>query len=240
MSKSTCFCGSTIGKKVQMAVTGLLLIGFLTGHLLGNLLLFANDNGAAFNDYAHALTSNPLIYIAELGLLLLFLVHMVSAIKLTALSKTARGSQYENQGSHGNKTFASRTMLQTGILIFLFLILHLVTFKWGPMHYVGVDSADEAAVAQAIADGTVRDLYKTVVEWFGVWWYSLFYVITMLLMGLHLSHGFKSAFQTLGLRHKKYTPKIEKLSALIGWGYGVAFSVFPIYFLIKACANCAK
>lgn len=232
MSNSTCFCGSTIGKKVQMAVTGLLLIGFLTGHLLGNLLLFANDGGTAFNDYAHALTSNPLIYVAELGLLVLFLVHMVSAIKLTSISKAARPDSYENQGSNGKKTFASRTMLQTGILIFLFVILHLITFKWGPFYAVGVESTDADVIAKAVEAGAKRDLYRTVTEWFDVAWYSLFYVATMLLMGLHLSHGFKSAFQTLGLRHKKYTPKVELASALIGWGYGVAFAIFPLYFLI--------
>ena len=240
MSNSTCFCGSTIGKKVQMAVTGLLLIGFLTGHLLGNLLLFANDGGTAFNNYAYTLTSNPLIYVAELGLLVLFIVHMASAIKLTSISKAARPDAYENQGSNGKKTFASRTMLQTGILIFLFLILHLITFKFGPEYAVGADNTDKAAIAEAFANGAKRDLYKTVVDWFGVWWYSLFYVITMLFMGLHLSHGFKSAFQTLGLRHKKYTPKIELASALIGWGYGVAFAIFPIVFFIKACSDCAK
>ena len=136
-------------------------------------------------------------------------------------------------------------MLKTGSLVLAFLVLHLATFKFGTEYKSGEAPATEAKQAVekveiAAADNTVevktteksevRDLYRTVVENFQKKWYSIVYIISMIVLGFHLAHGFQSAFRTLGLNHPKYTPCITKASNALGYGFALAYSVFPIYF----------
>jgi len=223
MSQKSTFLNTTIGKKILMAVTGLLLVGFLTSHLAGNFLLFEAIGGREkFNEYSHWLVTHPLIIPMEIGLLALFLIHIFTAVKVSLLSSAARPDRYEVKQTNGKSTFASRTMLQTGSLIFAFLVFHLVTFKFGEEHPIMVKDAagtsENISNVTAKADANVktlkskRDLYKTVVDNFAKKWYSILYIISMVILGIHLCHGIQSAFQTLGLNHPKYNCCIKKIS----------------------------
>jgi len=241
MSQKNNFFTTTIGKKVIMAVTGLLLVGFLTSHLAGNFLLFDSIGGKdSFNDYAHWLITHPLIIPMELGLLAIFLIHLFTAIKVSMQSKAARPERYAVRNNLGESTFASRSMIHTGGLIFIFLILHLVTFKYGDVYYVDGPTAEvvkgadgeiiENAVSTISDSEKKRDLHKTVVEMFAKKWYSLVYIVCMIAMGIHLCHGIRSSFQTLGLNHPRYNCCVKKISCILAIVFAVGYSIFPIYF----------
>lgn len=204
------FVNSSIGKKILVALAGLLLTGFLVAHLAGNLLIYAGEG--AFNQYAAAMEENEaLLAIAEIGLVALFLGHIVLSLWARRQSAQARPVGYAMQASKGGRTLPSRTMLLTGLLTLAFLVVHIRTFKFG-----------------AKTDG----LYRLVMGWFANPLYAGFYVLAMGGLSLHLSHGFQSACQTLGLNHPKYTPLIKKT------GYGLAlllaagFASLPIYGLM--------
>jgi succinate dehydrogenase / fumarate reductase, cytochrome b subunit len=199
---------SSIGKKALMSLTGLALIGFLIVHLAGNLTYFADSSGETFDHYAETIESNPLLPLAEGGLIVLFLLHIALAFKVTLQNKAARQNRYAVKASHGGRTTGSRTMIVTGIVILGFLILHLIHFR------LQKDSIDSFAAAIKM------ELSKPLGA--GA------YVVGILALGIHLSHGFKSAFQTLGLNHPKYTPLIEKLGLLIAVVLTLGFLSFPI------------
>jgi succinate dehydrogenase / fumarate reductase, cytochrome b subunit len=231
MNKCACFFTSTLGKKVTMAVTGLLLIGFLVVHLIGNLTLFPAFGGQEkFNAYAHLLSSTPLIYGAEALLLAIFLIHIVAAIQVSLKNKAARPVAYEVRNTFGKSNAYSRGMLHTGLTVLLFLVLHLVTFKFGKEYQTVVDGVE------------IRDLYKTVTELFAIPSYSAFYIIAMIVMGLHLMHAFKSACQTLGLFHAKWNGLFARISVGLAIFFALGYSSFPIYFgFIKgSCSTCDK
>ena len=208
--------GSSIVKKQLVGVTGLLLCGFLLTHLAGNFLLFVGPE--AFNKYGHALTSNPLIYVAEAGLAALFLGHLGMALRLTLQNNKARPQKYyvKNKTGRGS-TFASSTMPYTGVIILVFLIFHLKGLKFGAYYDVTYDGV------------LMRDLYRLTFEKFASLPYVAFYVLSMFAMGIHVSHGFWSAFHSVGFWHAKYTPTIKKLSAAFSLFVGTGFSVLPIY-----------
>lgn len=185
------FLTSPVGRKILMALTGLLLSGFLVMHLAGNFLLFAGAD--AFNEYSHALTSNPLIYLAEAALLTLFVAHFASGILLYRKNQIARPVPYERQESAGHtteKTRASTWMIYSGIFLLAFVPLHIKAFKFGTYY--------ETAGAEPI-----RDLQRLVVETFANPLYVLFYVAAMVIIGFHLYHGVGSAFQSLGIYYRK-------------------------------------
>jgi len=212
----TSYANSSIGKKQFMALTGLGLMGFLVMHLLGNILIVVDPD--QFNLYAHALTSNKaLLYIAEAGLLFLFLMHIGLAFKLTAENRSARPVKYHTyQTSGSGASFASKTMIYSGMIVLIFLILHLLQFKWGNHYVTEVDGMQ------------IRDLNKTVIEYFESPINLAWYIFAMFTMAIHVTHGFQSCFQSLGFRHPKYTPIINKIS----WGYalfiGLGFSAIAI------------
>ena len=206
---------TSIGTKLLLALTGLALVGFLIVHLAGNLLLFFGP--AHFNDYAHALISNPLIIPAELGLLAIFLLHAIKAVLNVIANRAARRVGYETKkwaGGPSRKSWASTSMIVTGVLTLLFVPLHLITFKYGPS-YSGADG--------------VRDLYRLVIEVFQSPWYVAYYVVMMVIVGLHLRHGVSSGLQSLGLIPERWT------RAFLGAGIGLAlvvgggFVLIPIY-----------
>ncbi|MEM6966463.1 MAG: succinate dehydrogenase cytochrome b subunit [Bacteroidota bacterium] len=227
MSWLTNFLLSSIGRKVIMSLTGIFLILFLTVHLIGNLQLLKGDGGEAFNIYADFMGHNPLIQTISIGNFFFIILHAIMGILLWIKNKSARGSRYAVQ-SKASTTYASRNMAWFGIIILAFIILHLAQF-WFRMKFTDIPEM------ATYGDVEVKNLYDLVAATFSSLPFVVFYVITMVVIGLHLNHGFQSAFQTLGLNHKKYTPIIKGLGA----GYSVivplGYSIIPIvFYLTKA------
>jgi len=197
------FLDSSVGKKLVMALTGLFLALYLISHLIGNLFLLKADGGEAFEAYASFMASNNNIpvRIIELVLFLCFIYHIVNALRLWASNKNARGPVgYRTVTASANSTFYSRFMVQSGIIVLLFLVVHLSAFFFP--HRFG---------------NPEETMYQSCINAFMNPWISLFYVIAMVLLAIHLIHGVQSAFQTLGMRHNKYTPIIK--------GTGIAFAI---------------
>jgi succinate dehydrogenase / fumarate reductase cytochrome b subunit len=216
---------SSIGRKVSMSLTGLFLISFLLVHLSGNFLLFKGDEGAAFNLYSHFMSTNPLIRVLEIGLVLGFVIHIYSALVLTRKNQAARPQGYAYTASNPKVSWFSRNMGLSGSIVLVFLIVHLLNFYF-PFHY-GFDKMVDIEGKQ------YKHMYLLVSTVFhDEWWYSILYILAMILLSFHLQHGFSSAFQTLGLEHKKYTPVIKGLGALISILIPLGFASMPIYFMI--------
>lgn len=220
MSWFTQFLSSSIGRKLIMSLTGLFLIVFLLIHLLGNFQLLANDGGESFNLYAKFMTSNPLIKTTSYGLYFFILLHAIQGILLVQKNRAARGpvgyAVKVTPAVNTNGNIASR-MGALGVIILVFILLHMYQFwlqmKMGAVPMVTYD------------DVQVKDLYTLVVQAFANPLYVVVYVVSMGVIGLHLWHGFQSAFQTLGLNHPKYTPLIQ--------GFGKAYSILiPLGFAI--------
>lgn len=207
---------SSIGKKQVMAITGLGLCGFVISHLLGNLLILVGPD--AFNTYAHTLTSNKLIYVAEAGLVAMFVLHIILAATLRVQNSQARPVKYYLKRKTGKgETFASQTMIYTGLILLVFVVLHVMNFKYGTHYDTTVNGV------------AMRDLYKLVIEYFSNPLYVAWYVFAMIAIGVHTSHGFQSAFQSLGLNHPKYTPRIKDASKIFGIVVAVGFSGLAIF-----------
>lgn len=205
-----------------MSLTGLFLITFLIAHLIGNLQLLYSDGGEAFNTYAHFMTTNPLIFLISLGLYFFIILHAIQGIILAFQNKSAKGSKYA-VSTNANASWASKNMALLGILILAFLLLHMGDF-WFRMK-IGWTNM----VLYEGYDYEVKDLYERVVISFSQLWVVVLYLVGLLALAFHLHHGFASAFQTLGLNHKKYTPIIKA----IGTGYSIIvpllFAIIPIY-----------
>ena len=216
-SKSSSSFLNSVMKKQFMGVSGLLLCGFVLTHLLGNLTLFVGSD--AFNKYSYVLTSNPLIYLAEAGLLGIFLVHLYFAVTLILENRAARpvAYAYARKPSGRGATFASSSMPITGFLTLIFIVLHILSLKFGT-HY-------ETEVQGVV----MRDIYKTTIEYFQDPLHVLWYVIAVCSLGFHVSHGFWSAFQSLGWNHPKYMPKIKLAAYAFGLLVAVGFSTLAIF-----------
>ena len=209
---------STIGKKTLVGITGLLLSGFVLTHMLGNMLILVGAE--AYNKYAHALVSNPLLPVAEIGLVVFFLIHICLAISVTLTNRKSRKLGY-SQSAEGAKAtaFAAKSMILTGLLMLAFLVLHLITFKYGAHYSIAYNAVE------------MRDLYRLVLEKFQEPIYFGWYVFSMVVLALHLSHGFKASFQSLGLL-SSLNPKLKSV--------GIAFAVIvaggfvsqPIYIFL--------
>jgi succinate dehydrogenase / fumarate reductase cytochrome b subunit len=226
---------SSIGRKFVMAITGLFLISFLFVHLAGNLQLFAGDEGLSFNQYTLFMTTSPLIRIAEIILIAGFAAHIYTAYVLTERNKISRPVGYVYQKDTERVTWYSKNMGVTGSIILIFLIMHLYNFwyayKFGDTPYVMYDEAGEKIAASADTKGALKDMYHVVETTFrDAWWYSILYILSMVLLAAHLNHGFQSAFRTLGLAHKKYSPLIEKVGLAVSVLIPLGFALIPIYF----------
>jgi succinate dehydrogenase / fumarate reductase cytochrome b subunit len=229
-SKCSCrvleFLESSIGKKIMVAAAGILLCGFLVTHLAGNLLLFVG--GEAFNHYAEALEHNPLLPIAEGGLVFLFVVHILLSARATLANRAARPVGYESYKGKGARTPGSRTMAYTGSLILLFVIVHVATFKF------------DVGGLKGQAPGTPESLYAHVITWFANPLYAAFYILAVAGVGLHLSHGVQSALQTFGANHPRYTPLIKKAGLAFAGLIFLGFVSMPLYFgFLKNCLSCS-
>lgn len=193
--------GSSIGKKLGMALTGVGLYGFLVGHLAGNFLLLKGDGGDAFNAYSAFLTTHPLIIPTELVLLAIFIAHIAFAVSVSRDNKRARPVGYRLQRSTGKRSPASSTMLYSGLLILAFVVVHIKTFKYGDL------------------DGGT--LYSLVIGTFEQPLYALGYVAAMCVLGFHLWHAFQSAFQTLGFStSSKWRLLSSVLAVVLAGGFG--------------------
>ena len=203
---------SSIGKKLVMAVTGICLMLFLIIHLAGNLSLYGGPK--AFNGYVGLLEMiRPLIRVIEVILALVIFFHILNGVRLWIENKIARPQAYTINGSRKNTDVFSRTSFITGSVIFIFLILHLQTI-WYKFNFTG----------------TELDLYTITTKWFAHLWYSVLYLIAIVLLGFHLNHGFQSAFQTFGWNSKKYFPLIEIVGTLYAIIMTLGFASIPIYF----------
>lgn len=211
---------SSIGRKHLVAITGLLLCGFLVGHLSGNFLLMVGPD--AFNLYAHKLVSlGALLYVIEAGLTAVFLLHLYLAIRLNLENKKAGGKYQTRKWTGRGITFMSATMPYTGVVLLVFIILHLMNLKFGSYYPTTIDGVE------------VRDLYRTTMEYFqnplNVGWY----VFSMICAGLHTAHGFASAFQSLGANHPKYYRTVKNISYLYAILIGGGFAFLSVWAYMK-------
>lgn len=217
------FLRSSLGRKIIMALSGLGLYIFVVGHLLGNLSILIGPG--AFNSYSHKLISlGPLLYAIEFGLVAVFLFHVIYAILVQRGNLQARNVRYKvinDAGKPSVKSISSRSMIYTGILLFIFLIIHVKTFKYGPSisdGYVFISGGEE-----------VRDLYRLVIETFKNPVYVLGYFLSMVFLGLHLRHAFWSAFQSLGAMHPKYSPGIYATGVILAVLLAIGFIFLPVF-----------
>ena len=207
---------SMVGKKVIMAASGLAMYLFLIGHLAGNFLLY--KGAEAFNAYADFLASLKLIYVAELGLVLVLVLHIWSAINLTRENRKARTVKYHYKRQAKKATWMSSHMFHTGMIIMIFLIVHIVSFKFGPWDNEQVLYADT--------------LFDHVTKSFAMPAYSAFYLISMIALGFHLHHAFKSALLTLGITRKQTLDLLATVSSWLSIALALGFASFPVYFYL--------
>ncbi len=199
-----------------MAVSGAAYTFFVLTHMLGNLLIFSGAE--AFNRYGHAIITNPLLPLAEAGLVLFLLLHAYYGMRLSMDNKNARGSNYvvSPQGAKA-ASLAAKSMIFSGSLILLFVVLHIITFKYGTFYSASYNGVE------------MRDLYKLVIEVFQKPGYVLWYTVCLVLLGLHLSHGVSSLFNTVGLNHPRYNCGIK----IFGYAYAgivtAGFVAIPLY-----------
>lgn len=212
---------STVGKKFTMGISGLLLIGFLVMHLAGNLTLFVPDGGRTFNLYAHKLHQmQGLVNVARVGLLLFFLAHIVTGIRVFLENQSARSHRYAvfaSKRGPSRLSASSRSMIKTGIILLIFVPIHVSMFSMG-------------AYYETVIDGQpVRDLYRLVVEKFHEPLIAFGYAAVMFLLGMHLRHGFWSALQSLGALNKRWSPVIYTAGLVIALLLAGGFFVLPLY-----------
>ncbi len=211
-----------------MSLTGLFLIIFLVVHLVGNLQLLSSDGGKQFNLYAKFMTTNPLIKFISYGLYAFILLHSIQGILLWLKNRRARGSEryaVQKTRATGTVTGLAKNMGWLGIIIFVFLIIHMYQF-WFQMK---ID-----ALPYATYDGvSVKNLYAPVKAAFTNMGFVVFYIISMIIIGLHLKHGFQSSFQTLGLNHQKYTPFIKGLGTAYAILIPLGFALIPLIFFFR-------
>ncbi len=217
------FLTSSIGRKLIMSLTGLFLILFLTIHLIGNLTLLAGDGGQAFNEYSAFMGHNPLIQAVSIGNFFFIILHTIQGLLLAFANKKAKGSKYAVTPKN-NITWASKNMALLGSLVLAFLLMHLGHF-WYKFKFGG-----EGALKMVDYDGTkMIDAYTQVVTTLTNPIWMVAYLIGLAVLAFHLSHGFASAFQSLGIRHKKYTPIINGLGKLYAILIPLGFAIIPLY-----------
>jgi len=215
---------TSIFKKYVMAITGIALFLFVILHLAGNLSLYKSD-GTDFNTYAeHLHQFGWLLYVAEVGLGLIILIHAATGIRIAKANRRARPigyKMYKSKGGPSHANLSSLYMPVTGALILIFLIIHLWQFRFGP----GI----EQGYATQLADGQARDLYRLVIETFKNPIFVIFYVFAMVVLGFHLRHGIWSAFQSLGVTQERFHRCTRRASVLLAVLIALAFAGIPLW-----------
>lgn len=254
--KSKGFFASLIGKKTLMSLTGLFLCLFLVIHMTGNLQLFKNDGGKAFNEYSVFMTSFPPIKIVSYLLYFSILAHAIDALILTIANRKARPVGYQANKPKANSHWTSRNMGLLGSILLFFIIIHMkdfwYTYKFGYLPYVQYTTdLSSGAVIKDAYPGTiaekmisyqpdantqvvvVKDLYEVVATEFKEPAVVIIYLISLFALAFHLFHGFQSGFQTLGINHPKYTPIIRWAGNwLFAFVIPALFAAMPLYFLL--------
>lgn len=204
------FWRSTIGKKVVMAVTGVLMVAFLIGHVLGNLLVFKGP--AAMHDYAVFLRrTGELLWVVRIGLLVAVVLHIVAFVQLTARDRAARPVDYQRRTPQAS-TLAARTMRIGGVVLALFIVYHLLHFTFGTVH----------------PDFQHLEPYHNIVVGLSVPWVAAFYIVAMAALGLHLYHGAWAAFRTLGWVKPSYHPLRRRVAAVLAVALWLGFTIIPV------------
>jgi succinate dehydrogenase / fumarate reductase, cytochrome b subunit len=209
---------SSIGKKFTMGLTGLFLVTFLIVHAGVNASIFVNDGGQTFNTAAHFMSHNWIVRILEVGLFAGIFLHIIQGLLLWKQNNAARPVKYAVSAANENSKWYSRSMGLLGTLLLFFLIIHISKF-W--------TDTKIALYGQGDAE---HNLYNDMRAEFSKWWIVLIYELGVVSLFWHLLHGFQSAFQTVGVNHKRYTPIIKKA----GIGYTVIicilFALMPLAF----------
>ena len=211
------YFSSSVGTKLLIGITGLLLFVYMVLHLAGNALIFAGQD--IFNEYSHKLISNPLLIPIELGLLGVFLLHVYKTVRMLIANQAARPVGYAKKvraGHTSRKSFASSTMIGSGLILFAFIVVHVKQFKFGSYY-------------QTVADASVRDLYRTEIEVFSNPAWVAFYVLGTLVVGLHLRHGIASGFQSIGFDHPLYTRRLTIISIVLAVIIGGGLGLIPVW-----------
>jgi succinate dehydrogenase / fumarate reductase cytochrome b subunit len=214
MSEKSFFLSSSIGKKISMGLTGLFLISFLIVHVSVNSCIFINDGGITFNAAAHFMATNPLIRLIEIGLFAGLILHIIFALLLTLENKKARPIGYLKINGAANSNWYSRSMGILGSLLLIFLVVHLAHF-W-------IDTKI------AVFSGKKHNTFNEMKEVFSNWYIVALYLIGVGSLLFHILHGFQSAFQTLGLNHKKYTSIIKKIGIWFSIIVCLLFASMPV------------
>lgn len=219
---------STVGTKLLTGVTGLSLCLFVTLHLAGNLLLLADPN--TFNRYAHSLATaghGAVMSLGEAGLVVLFVAHALSGVRVWIGKRSARPSRYRVVGKAGGpsrKSLSSRSMIVTGAVLSVFVVLHVWMFRLGPGTGDGYTTIIDGAPA--------RDLYRLVIESFQDPLVVAGYTAAMVVLGVHLRHGFWSAFQSLGLLDRRLAPVATTLGWVFAAVMAIGFLLLPIWIFV--------
>lgn len=213
---------SSVGRKQIIAVTGLGLVLFIIAHLSGNLLIFAGPE--AFNAYAKKLHSlGPLLYVARAGLIAMFGAHILFTIMLIRENRKARGQQYAVQKDAPGRSFATKTIRYSGPLLALFLLMHLSDFTWNvPWIGSGAEFSASLGLFAKVANSFLNPIRSAI------------YILAMVAIGLHLSHGIQSVFQTMGLTNVEKMKKIKQVSLTLGLVIAVGFASIPVYLNVLA------
>jgi succinate dehydrogenase / fumarate reductase, cytochrome b subunit len=208
---------SSVGTKLLLGLTGLGLFAYMVLHLAGNALIFAGPE--TFNAYSHALISNPLLLPVEIGLLAIFVLHVYKAITNYIANAAARPIRYARKAGADHtsrKSVASSTMIWSGLVVFIFIIIHVWQFRFGTWYETG-------------GDLPIRDLARTELEVFSHPGWVGFYVVATLLVGLHLRHGISSGFQSLGLDHPMYTRRLTAWGIVFAVLIGGGLAIIPLW-----------
>jgi succinate dehydrogenase / fumarate reductase, cytochrome b subunit len=266
MSSPLSFLDTSIGRKVLMSLTGLFLCLFLIIHVSGNLALFYKDDGLSFNQYTLFMTTFFPIKLISYILYLTIVIHVIMSVRITLQNQQARKTGYKAPKDPRSSGWASKNMGILGTIILIFLVTHMANFwfeyKFGSMPWkkyqvdmatgelvggsgelapIDGDMHPREFVVQNEAGSTlktviIKDLYTVVKTAFQQSWLVILYVIGMIALAYHLVHGFQSSFQTLGLRHPKYTPAIRAIGM---WFFGIIipllFAAMPVYFFFFCC-----
>ena len=212
-----CFTSSSIGAKVVVAITGLLMVGFVLAHMVGNLQVFLGQE--VYNAYAHMLQSlGGLLWVARIGLLAAVAAHIYFTIKLNLANKAARPVAYQTK-KWTRASLQSRTMVLSGLVVLFFVLYHLAHFTLGitdPSYKELVDAAGR------------HDVYAMFIKGFSNPLVAGLYMVANVLLALHLSHGVSSVFQTLGVSHPKYTPLLNKLGPALAVVVAAGNVVMPL------------